>query len=246
MASSQWRSHAYINDAIVYSNFVFDGDANIIRASRVWELWNHTRPNAAPPMTKIQSYDKGYVTSNITDMQLCGNKKLKILTTAAGRKVWVGMDSSILTVDGPRILRHVGIGTKLLTVDCYKMYWGDRLKLTSHGNGRVRAFLRNHQIEFTMNDLDGTVTKDWTIYCHDFDTDGPIREGRNITYGLNNYREGVKELLGLPDASKLDTVVSIKDAKSDKWMIAFYVDGPENIILDNGLIMQSTQTPVRR
>lgn len=235
---------SYINDGLIYSQYVFKEDGTEIRMARIWERAQHVRPTGEGKLDKILSYDNGYTTSNITDMRVCGDKQMARLKLRSGRSLPIGLDASLITPNGPVRVRELGVGTKLVAVDCYKHYRGDMIKLSTHGNARVRALLRNHGVPFTVSKYDGTITDNWDLYCYNFETPGVVVEGRKVTYGLNNYREGIKQLLGLPD-STTDEVVAIEPIRYGKYALAMYLDGPQNIVLDNGLIIQSTQTPVR-
>lgn len=246
MGSRKLRTHRYIDDGIVYTNHVFDGNGNNVRMSELWEKWNYKHPNANPRIEYVLSYDRsgGYVSNKILDIRVCGDKDMMMVTTRMGRKLHFSIDSCIITDKGPLRVRNLGVGTKVLAVDNYKNYYGDKVRLLSHGNARVRALLRNHGVPFEQIDYDGTRTEHYDFYCWDFETDGPVFNGNTVTFGMNNYREGIKELLGLPDYT-YDEVVSIRDGYKRKYSIALYLENPQNVVLQNGLVVQSTQTKVR-
>lgn len=238
-----YPNHNYINDGIMYTTQAFDEFGNNVAASRFWERWAAKGPNTHAWSHKIMSYDDGYVVNQLVDLRLAGNTDLMLLSTVGGRKLYCTLDSTLLTKRGMLSLREIGIGTELVTVDFYKGYHGDHLKMDTTGNGRIRALLRNHGITFGINELNGTVTEHGTLYCVDYDTPEAVREGNWITFGLNNYRESVKAMFGLEDTST-DVVSHIVSGKRNH-IIGMYVDGPQNIVLQNGIVVKSTQTEVR-
>lgn len=238
-----YPNHNYINDGIMYTNHLFDEHGNHIRASDLWQRWVARGPNTHAHTHKVMSYDNGYVVNQIIDMRVCGLTELVAVTTKSNRKIMTSLDSTLLTKYGMLGVRNLGIGTPLLTVDYYKGYQGDTLKLDTSGNGRVRALLRSAGMPFTINENGGTVWDNTNIYCVDWDTDGPVEVENNLTFGLNNYRESLKQIYGLPDFV-YDPVVRIAPARS-RHVVAIYVDGPQNVVIQNGMIVQTTQTEVR-
>lgn len=234
--------HTYIKDPIMFTHHVFGPDGNDITMTKIWE--NHAKViPSRKKVIQLQAYENGYQLNTVLDVKVAGNIDMALVTTRAGRKFYSALDSTILTKRGMMPLRQVGVGTELVTLEMYKRYYGDQLKLDVSGNGRVRAFLRNHDLAFAHAENGGTLWNEYTFYCVDYDIDEPIFENETFTLGLNNYREFLMEELGLPEYA-FDPVVSIK-YPVPRTGLAVYVEGPQNVIVHNGVVLQTTQTELR-
>lgn len=238
------RNHTYIHDGIMYQNYIFDENGVHCKVGDVWLRWQKKRAETKPPLKVIKSFDHGYVNSNVSDVRVCGSHELVLVTTKSNRKFWTGLDAQVVTSAGPVTVRNLGIGAELIALDNYKNYYGDTIKLETTGNARARALLRNHGIPFEVLPNGGTRTDDYEVHVMDFEVEGVINNGGVITLGINNYRETMKLLFELPDYTT-DEVVSIDPKMYKKYLVAIYVDGPQNIVLQNGLVIQSPQTEVR-
>jgi hypothetical protein len=238
---SRYRNHRYITDGIIYNTFVFDENGNNRRVSELYEIW--ARPKSTRKFDHLLSYDNGYVVNTVTDVRVCGDMEMVALHTRAGRQIRTPLDASVVTPEGPVRVRDLGMEQQITVVDNYKNYYGDKVALRTHGNARLRAFLRNHMVHFTINEFDGTVTDRGTLYCQDYDTPMVTWHHNVYTFGLNNYREAIKDMFALPDFA-YDEVVKVVKAMP-KYAIAIYVNGPQNVVLPSGIIVQSTQTEVQ-
>lgn len=242
-----FRNDTYIDDGIEYQLYVLDENGRHIRMSDLWEKWNYKHPNANPPVKKILSFDwnRGYVVNEITDLRVAGNKELFLVTTKTNRKWYMTAENSVLTHAGYTKLDRLGIGTTVVTMDNYKGYYGDTIKLETDGNSRVRAMLRNHQVPFEKLPTGGTKAKGYEIHVVDYDVPDRIWVSDwKVTLGLNNYRKEVSDILNLTLCFQ-DDIVSIVSKRYGKYTIGIYVDRPDDVVLTNGIVMKSTQTEVR-
>lgn len=242
------RNHTYIHDGIMYLNYVTDADGNHWRMSQLWENWIKKSSQAKEPIRTVKSFDGGYVTNNIVDLRVAGNHEVLLMTTESNRKMWCGPDTQFLTEDGYFPMKSIGIGAPLVVMDNYKNYYGDTIKLGSDGNSRARALLRNHRIDFEIDEHGGTLLDGMLVYVVDWDVEKPIVHNDGamdiMTLGLNNYRDELRSMFDLPEYS-VDRVVGVAPKVYKKYLIGIYVDGPQNVVLVNGLVVQSTQTEVR-
>jgi len=241
-----FRNHVYIEDGFVYRHYVLDGEGRHVRMSTLWEKWNYKSKSANPPITKVQSFDwnNGYVTNDITDLRVAGSKELFLVSTEGNRKLYMTRHNSILTDSGFKELGLLGIGTKLITMDNYKGYYGDTISLRTDGNSRVRALLRNHGIPFEVLESNGTRVGSLEIDVVEHDVLSSIQTGPDSwTFGLNNYRSGVQALLSLPEYT-VERITKIEKKKKQLYTIGMYVSGEQNVVLTNGLVLKSTQTEV--
>lgn len=235
------RNHRYIEDGIGYNSNVFDIDGNYHKVAEVWEAKYQKR--SPKTFDYIMSYGENeYVVSPVTDVRVCGNKDMVTVYTRAGRQLRTPLGASLITSGGPVVVRNLAIETPLKVVDQYKNYHGDRLALRTDGNARVRAFLRNHKIPFEIGEFGGTETSLGNIYCVEYDTEGILTADNAYTFGLNNWRDGVKALFNLPDHT-YDEVTKIVHAKA-KYAVAIWTAGVQNIVTETGILVQSTQTEV--
>ena len=227
----------------MYSHHAFGPNGEDITMTKIWE--NHAKViESRKRVIELQAYDNGYKLNKVVDVRVAGNIDMALVTTAAGRKFYCAVDSTIATERGMMPLRKIGVGTNLLTLDMYKRYYGDQLKHDVTGNGRVRAFLRNHDHAFTIGPNGETLWGGYTIYCVDYDTPSPVFEANmTITLGLNNWRSFMMTEFGLAEYN-LDPVAKIK-YPVPRTGLAVYVEGTQNIIVHNGVILQTTQTEIR-
>jgi hypothetical protein len=242
MASS---NHKYIDDGIAYNVHIFNEDGIHHRMSYLWEV--RVAQRSPKTFDHIMSHDGSqYVVNNVTNVRVCGDKQMVTVYTRSGRRFRTSLGASLITEGGiPVEVRNLQIGMRLLTVDNYKYYFGDKVALRTDGNSRVRALLRNHGVPFEVGEFGGTETELGNIYCVDYKMGDTFHTGvvNHTTFDITNWRDGVKQMFGLPETS-LDEIVSIVPAKS-KYVIAVWVDGPQNIVTENGILVQSTQTEVR-
>jgi hypothetical protein len=240
------RNHKYIVDGIAFNTPIFDKYGVDRKLEEVYTAWR--RNSSSPSFDIIMSHDGSqYVPSKIVDVRVCGDLPMFNVYTESGRQFRTPLEASLVTEGGiPMVVRNIPIGTRLVTVDNYKNYHGDHIALRTDANSRVRALLRNHGIPFSISPTGSTQTERGNIWCAEYEVDGVLtHEGSNsITVGVNNWRTAIKQLFGLPETA-LDPVIKIVPARK-KYAIGVYTEGPQNIVVGNGILVQSAQTEVRK
>jgi len=178
----------------------------------------------------------------LKDIYICQVKRPFAITTKNGRKHLAFYKQRILTSNGFVRVDRLGINAELITFD-HNPYMNRQYGFRKYSLGylRLRAFLRNHLIEFEEVGDVGTKVGDTTFYCVDYDVEEPIISGNDITLGLNNYREFLMKMFGVGLFST-DTVVNIKQRAATKYILGIVVeDGPQNLIVQNGLVFTTQQ-----
>jgi uncharacterized protein YjeT (DUF2065 family) len=244
-----YSSLLYIPDGVIHTHYAFTGTGRHMAVADFWAAWHTKIPlllKKNPELT-IMSYNEetGYEVNKVIDTRACGLQRETVsISTEGALRVSGTPSSSILTDRGMVKVSSIGIGIKLKVVDNYKGFYGDTISLQTTIGARMIALLRTHDIEYESVHYNAIRIKGVTITGVEFDLDHPIVEGSEVTVGPNNYRQFIKEMLDLPDYT-FRTVTGIKLAKNKGHGVALYLRGTQNVVLQNGIIVQSTQTKVR-
>lgn len=241
-----YKATRYIEDGIFYRSWVFDSNGTHVNVSTLWEQFNKTRPignHRNNTVTHVTSYDNGYTSSKILSVNNTGRKDLLKFRTRDGRTIHAGYNNEFMTDQGMVKAVNLGIGAKLKFVDTYKYYHGDTIKVDTSGLGRMKALLRTNHIPFESAPSGGIETEKGILFCMEWDTDYPAVHGNKITYGLNNYRESMKELFDLPDYH-YDELRAVREY-GDGHLVAVHLEGVQNFVLQNGLIIGAPKESMR-
>ena len=237
--------HSYITDGVPFRrNFVMDENFQAWRVADVFTQWKRISTFRRNLVTDIQSFDGNtFAPSELQCVVDGGMVRPASYITEAGRNGILNLDGEILTENGYKPLRNVGIGERLLTMDSFRKYYGDGIPLTNiDGSGRLRAFLRNHSIKYALFEKTGTNINGTIYYIVDYDTDYPVELDHSVTLGLNNWREYVKAKFGVGEYA-YDPIVKIEPIRKEHT--AVIQTDSDNMILHTGVIIQTSKMEVR-
>lgn len=241
-----YRSHLYMDDGILFpSNYVVDENLSLKRVKDVTAQWMRSSGFKSRITTHIQSFDEGYSLSQIESAYM-GPRTLGIyVTTLNNRRALLNPKNYVLTTSGYRRVDSIGIGAKLITMDLHKASWNDTLPISAtNQNHYMRAFLKNHRIEFTVTDNFLTMVDGIKISVVDWDMTAPVQESDVLTLGKNQWREFIKDRFGVGEYST-DIITKLRLRKSICYMGSIHITGGDTIVLQNGLVIKSSQIGVK-